>query len=67
MYDWQYGTNYEYWSESPYDDSTTEVWSVGESGGIGRSNVYGRDGCNGCGSGVHGTVRPVIVLDKSVL
>ena len=52
---WVYNSNYWYWTMSPYSDSSSDVWNVDESGGIGYHG----------GSG--GAVRPVIVLSKSEL
>ena len=54
---WVYNSNYWYWTMSPYNDSTSEVWYVRNDGGLCRNNVdFG-----------YGVVRPVIVLSKSSL
>ena len=53
-----YNSNYWYWTMSPNNDSSSGVWSVYESDGIGTSSVSDYDS---------GAVRPVIVLSKSEL
>ena len=57
QYDWLYNNNYSYWTISPYNDSTSDVWIVDYNG-----SLYNVDG----DSGKH-VVRPVIVLSKSLL
>ena len=59
---WVYNNNYWYWTMSSYRDSTDEVWYPSEMMSYSPVNV-GR-----YGFGISdGKVRPVIVLDKSVL
>ena len=50
--------NFDYWTMSPYEDSTSKVWLVTSIGNVqgSESFMYFR-----------GFIRPVIVLDKSVL
>jgi len=56
-YDWIYNNNYWYWTNTPYTDSSSRVWSVGSGGGLGSRSV---------GSGNrYGVVRPVITISKS--
>ena len=56
---WLYNGNYWYWTMSPYEDSTLNVWDVSSGGYLGHGNyVYGYD---------YGSVRPVVTLLKSVL
>ena len=55
---WVYDSNYNYWTMSPYDDSTSSVWLMSSGGNLAVDKVgyhYGR------------VVRPVIVLPKSAL
>ena len=56
--DWVGG--YNYWTMSVYDNSSDKVWIVDYYGGISDDIVNGA-------SGPTKTVRPVIVLDKSVI
>ena len=59
--DWMYDSKYYYWTMSIKDNLTNTIWKVTEYGGLGDMNVY-------YGSFYPGhVVRPVIVLDKSVL
>ena len=60
QYDWIYNNNYTYWTMTSYEDSDSDVWIVVDDGGISSLNIF-EDG------GYRRTVRPVIVLDKSVL
>ena len=53
-----YNSNYMYYIMSPWGDSTSSVWSVNGGGGLFGIGVSDSNGC---------TVRPVIVLSKSVL
>ena len=59
---WLYDGSYGYWTMSPKNDSTLNVWFVSIDGGFGNSLVYKYD---------HGSyrynVRPVIKLKKSAL
>ena len=55
---WVYNSNYDYWTMSPNNDSTSLVWSVSDDGSL---SSYGVDYY---GSRV---VRPVIVISKSEL
>ena len=54
---WVYNRNYWYWTSSPYSDSSSDVWSIVESGSLDNYGV----------SRNNGAVRPVIVLTKSEL
>ena len=56
---WVYNSNYWYWTMSPYSDSSSNVWGVNESDGLGGYGVDRSSGGN--------VVRPVIVLSKSEL
>ena len=59
--DWMYDSKYYYWTMSIKDNLTNTIWNVTEYGGLGDMNLY-------YGSFYPGqVVRPVIVLDKSVL
>ena len=60
---WMYSSRYGYWTMSQYNNSSSGVWRVGNTGGLGESNVYG----DSAGSSSHLAVRPVIVLPKSAL
>ena len=55
-YDWMHNSNYRYWTMSPWNDSSSNVWCVDSSGYI-----------NGYVSNDILEVRPVIVLSKSEL
>ena len=55
--DWVYNSNYDYWTMSQYEDSTSRVWDV-----ISNGNVYTANFC--CSYDV---VRPVVTLLKSAL
>ena len=55
-YDWTYNNNYWYWTNTPYTDSSSDVWYVNESGRLGNISVGINDG---------GVVRPVITISKS--
>ena len=57
QYDWMYNNNYWYWLGTPYNDSPSSVWGVGDDGGLFSNGVYRRDG----------VVRPVITLSKTYL
>ncbi len=58
-YDWMYNNNYWYWLGTPYTDSSSNVWFVGNNGGLGSSSVDGNSSSN------YGVVRPVITIFKS--
>ena len=68
---WVYSDNYSYWTMTSYNDSTGYVSTVMTDGsfiGINCSSSYLI--CSDCGSSYNpdkSVVRPVIVLDKSVL
>ena len=55
---WVYNSNYTYWTMSPYNDSVSSVWTVGNDG-----NLIYNYGVSNLGI----AVRPVIVLNKSAL
>ena len=57
---WVYKSDYWYWTMSPCNDSSSDVWNVVGSGRFGVSGVSD-------GYGIGGAVRPVIVLSKSEL
>ena len=58
-YNWMYNNNYWYWTNTPYTDSSSLVWSVYDFyGGLGSDSVYGS---------YNGVVRPVITISKSVI
>ena len=52
---WVYNNNYWYWTMSPNNDSSFDVWNVGSGGNLYNSDV--RDN--------YGAVRPVINVYKS--
>ena len=54
-YDWMYNNSYWYWLGTPYTDSSSYVWDVLGSGGLGSLSVNIRNGL----------VRPVITISKS--
>ena len=54
---WVYNSNYYYWTMSPWNDSTSVVWIVGDDGSLLSDSV---------GSTAY-AVRPVITISKSVL
>ena len=56
QYDWMYNSNYSYYTMTPYEDSNSQIWYVNKDGNLRHYEVF--DGHS---------VRPVIVLDKSVL
>ena len=56
---WVDNEKYYYWTMSPYEDSTSDVWRVSTDGGLYR--IYGV--CNGD----IGAVRPVVTLLKSAI
>ncbi len=56
QYDWMYNSNYSYYTMTPYEDSNSQIWYVNTDGNLSHYKVFDRD-----------SVRPVIVLDKSVL
>ena len=62
-YNWMYNNNYWYWTNTQYNDSSSDVWGVDISGALGSNSVYNSYGY-GNGSGV---VRPVITISKSVI
>ena len=58
-YSWMYNSNYEYWTMSPYFDSSYDVYEVGFSGGMGHmtvTNYYNQE---------YNVVRPVVELYKN--
>ena len=60
-YDWLYNNNCSYWTMTPYQDSTSDVWRVGGDGRI-NSGIVTLGGL-----GNHVAVRPVITISKSEL
>ena len=58
-----YNSNYNYWTMSPNNDSSSRVWIVDESGRLGSNSVNSYYVV----SYHSGAVRPVIVLSKSEL
>ena len=58
-YNWMYNNNYWYWTNTPDTDSSSFVWFVRDSGGLGSRGVQD---CYGSG-----VVRPVITISKSVI
>jgi len=54
---WVYNSNYFYWTSSPRDGSSSDVWIVYSDGGL----------RNGASLDFSGVVRPVITISKSVL
>ena len=64
QYDWAYNNNYWYWSMTPYQDSTSDVWIVYFNGRIQTSDVNFNIGT---GNERGGKVRPVITISKSAL
>ena len=59
-YDWIYNNNYWYWTNTPYTDSSSNVWSVSYDGGLGHGIVHSY-------GDLRGVVRPVITISKSVI
>ena len=55
---WVYNSNDWYWTMSQYNDSASNVWSVGSDGGLGYNDVSGN---------YYYVVRPVITISKSAL
>ena len=60
-YDWLYNSNYWYWTMSPYNDSSSEVWRVNETSRLDHGYVGILGGSN------HGVVRPVITISKKLI
>ena len=58
MYDWQYSSNYGYWTISAFNDSTSVILYVSAGGSLGTYGVSGS---------YTQLVRPVIVLPKSAI
>ena len=58
-YNWMYNNNYWYWTNTPDTDSSSFVWGVRSSGGLGSYSVSNYD--------LDGVVRPVITILKSVI
>ena len=56
IYDWQYNSSYWYWTNTPYEDSSSDVWGVGSDGGLGCRGIHGGD---------IGVVHPVITISKT--
>ena len=59
-YNWMYNNNYWYWTNTPYTDSSSNVWSVTYDGLLGSNSVNNYNFFNG-------VVRPVITISKSVI
>ena len=57
--DWMYNSNYWYWTSTQYNDSSSFVWCVDNTGTLGSESVYH--------GGAYGVVRPVITISKSVI
>ena len=53
---WMYSSNYNYWTMSQYNDSSSDVWGVHSNGGLYSFNVV---------TNSNGVVRPVITISKS--
>ena len=60
---WLYNSDYLYWTMSPEGDSSNYIWNICETGEVSNVDVFRHVGPKD-GSF---TVRPVIVLSKSVL
>ena len=54
--DWMYNNNYWYWTNTPKDNTSTDVWTVNSNSLVNNNYVFAM-----------GVVRPVIVLPKSAL
>ncbi len=63
QYDWMYNDNYTYWTESQFEDSPIKVWLVSHAGSLVNYSIVNK---NERRIKLY-VVRPVIVLDKSVL
>ena len=57
QYDWQYNDSYWYGTNTPYIDSSSNVWGVNNFGILGGNSVSSFDG----------VVRPVITISKSLI
>ena len=55
---WVYNNNYRYWTMSQYNDSVSDVWDVSLDGSLYPRSVSLND---------YDAIRPVIVINKSVL
>ena len=55
--DWVYNSNYWYWTMSPYNNTSSNVWYVNSDGSVGSNYVYSSGGA----------VRPVINVYKSAI
>ena len=62
---WLYSSTYWYWTMSPVEDSQTKVWNIPSDGNFDNFYSVYVAVYNSYGGGF--AVRPVIVLDKSVL
>ncbi len=58
--DWVYNTNSYYWTMSKYEDSSQSVYTVEQNGHLNNNLIYDGDSYGGL-------IRPVIILDKSVI
>lgn len=63
MYDWMYDIRYDYWTMTPYNDSAIDCWYVRKDPNVGDNRITSYAGVNEYDL----VVRPVIVLDKSLL
>ena len=61
---WVYNENYWYWTMTPYNDSSADVWFVSNTGGVVSDHASGTCGGAYCGGGY---VRPVITISKSAI
>ena len=59
-YNWMYNNNYWYWTNTPDTDSSSNVWRMCSTGGLGSHSVNS-------GNFRRGVVRPVITISKSVI
>ena len=57
---WLYNENYRYWTSSPYNDSSSEVWVVNQVGHLDGFHAF-------VNTNTEYVVRPVITLSKSNL
>ena len=58
IYDWQYNNNYEYWTNTPFNDSSSNIWIVTNNGEFNDTTLN---------VNYQIVVRPVIVISKSAL
>ena len=58
QYDWMSNTAYSYWTNTPFNDSSSDVWGVSSGGGLYRAS-------NATSAAAFGVVRPIITLSKT--